>query len=61
MLSNTLCTLAVLLSIGNGIAAAATPLEARAPPAHLLRWVCTGQDSDDIPGKINVCLTNATG
>lgn len=20
------------------------------PPAHFLNWVCTGQDSDDIPG-----------
>ena len=22
------------------------------PPQHFLNWVCTGQDSDDIPGTV---------
>ncbi|CAK4023169.1 Hypothetical predicted protein [Lecanosticta acicola] len=48
---------------GSALAAASAPLEARAPPKHLLRWVCTGIDSDDIPDVCNnMCYaTNCKG
>lgn len=36
-----------------GAAINAANIEQRAPPQHLLRWVCTGPDSDDIPDVCN--------
>lgn len=61
MHSTAFFTLAALS--GASLAAAAGSIEARAPPAHLLRWVCTGADSDDIPDVCNnMCFaTNCKG